>query len=318
MMGRALWGIVIVGLVGMQAIGRAEQPTFRTGIELVNLNVTVLGPDSHPVSGLTQDQFEVFEDGVRQELKFFAAGDLPLDVIILLDMSSSMTGSLPMVQSAAVRFSQALRAEDRASVMGISGGLRILQDFTSDQAAVAKSIRSTSAAGRTPLYASIYTALRELEKLRRDYDEPRRQAVVVLSDGQDTASGFGFEELINSVRRHAVPIYVIAPRPSQTIKAQREIVFGESSNVQDYELRRLATETGARAYFPIALQELTGVYTEIADELAHQYSIGYQSTNQSPDDEFRRIGLRVMAPGVRWRTRTGYIATESIAADDLR
>jgi VWFA-related protein len=257
---------------------------------------------------------------VRQDLKFFAPGDMPLDVVILLDTSASMAGSLGLVQSAATRFTQALRSDDRAAIMSISGGLRVLQSFTSDRPALGVAIKSTRPAGRTPLYSSIYTALRELERERVTYQTPRRQAIVVLSDGQDTASGFGFDDLMNSVRRQAVPIYTIAPRPSQTIKAQREAVFGESTHEQDFELRKLAAESGARSFFPVALQELAGVYDDIASELAHQYSIGYQSTNSNLDGAFRRVGLRIAAPGVKWRTRSGYIATPdaSVVAPDLR
>jgi Ca-activated chloride channel family protein len=292
----------------------AQQPTYRAATELVNLNVTVVGADAQPIAGLTQDQFEVFEDGVRQDVRFFAPGEMPLDVAIILDTSASMAGSLPLIQTAALRLSTALRADDRATIMGISDGLRVLQTLTSDKAATSAAIRSTKAGGRTPLYASIYTVLRALEKDRRSYVEPRRQAIVVLSDGQDTASGFGFDELIDTVRRQAVPIYTIAPRPTTTIKSQREIIFGESTHEQDFELRKLASESGARAFFPVTLQELTGVYDDIANELAHQYSLGYQSTNLSTDGEFRAIGLRVNAPGVRWRTRAGYIAAASAAA----
>ncbi len=178
--------------------------------------------------------------------------------------------------------------------------------MTSDKTAVAAAIGLTRPGGRTPLYASIYTALRELKQARASYDSPRRQAMVVLSDGQDTASGFGFDELIDSVRRQAVPIYTIAPRPSQIIMAQRELAFGETTREQDFELRRLAGETGARAFFPVVLQQLAGVYQDIANELAHQYSLGYESSNSRVDGGFRRIGLRVAAPGVKWRTRAGY------------
>lgn len=315
------WGrpaLALVFLAIAQGLVAAQQPVYRAATELVNLNVTVVGPDARPVSGLTVDQFEVFEDGVRQQLEFFAPGEMPLDVAILLDTSSSMAGSLALVQNAALRLTEALREYDRATIMGISNGLRILQPFTSDRAAVSAAIRSTKAGGRTPLYSSIYTALRELDTERRHYQEPRRQAIVVLSDGLDTASGLGFDDLIDTVRRQAVPIYTIAPRPSATIKAHRELAFGETTHEQDFELRKLASETGARAFFPVALTELAGVYDDIANELAHQYSIGYQSTNHGRDGEFRRIGLRVMAPGVRWRTRAGYIATPGTAAGDLR
>jgi Ca-activated chloride channel family protein len=309
---------VVVGLiVTVQGIAAAQQPTYRSETELVNVNVTVTGRDSQPVEGLTEDQFEVFEDGVRQQLKFFAPGDMPLDVAIVLDTSASMAGSLALVQSAAVRLTNALRAQDRASVMIISSGLRVLQPFTTDKKVIAAAIHSTQAAGRTPLYAAIYTTLRELKNERRRFTEPRRQAVVVLSDGQDTASGFGFAELIDTVRRQAVPIYTIAPRPSDTIKAQRESVFGETTHEQDFELRKLASESGARAFFPVALHELAGVYEDIAKELAHQYSLGYHSTNASEGGEFRQIALRVTAPGVRWRARPGYIASslDSAAVD---
>lgn len=302
-----------------QVIAGAQGPTFRSATELVTLNVSVTGAGDKPVENLTQDQFEVFEDGVRQDVRFFAPGDMPLDVVLLIDTSSSMAASMDLVQSAAIRFTRALRDDDRATVMGISSGVRILQDFASDKTLLTNAIRQIKPAGRTPLYAAIYTALRELEKVRRTYETPRRQAVVVLSDGQDTASGFGFDDLMENVRRQAVPIYTIAPRSSATIKALRESVFGESTHEQDFEMRRLAAETGARAFFPVKLHELTGVYDDIASELAHQYSLGYQSTNPKLDGSFRHIALRVSAPGVKWRTRTGYIAERDAAAgSDLR
>ena len=307
-------------LLCFPVLSGAQRPTFRAETELVNLNVTVVGPNAQPVEGLTADQFEVFEDGVLQDVQFFAPGEMPLDVVILLDTSSSMGSSLGLVQAAAVRFARALRDGDRASVMGISGGLRILQPFTVDKTLITAAIGQTRPSGRTPLYASIYTALRELDEVRESYDSPRRQAMVVLSDGQDTASGFGFDELLNSVRRQAVPIYTIAPRPSPTIMAQREMVFGETTREQDFELRRLASETGARAFFPVVLQQLAGVYQDIANELAHQYSLGYESSNASIDGGFRRIGLRVAAPGVKWRTRAGYIAIgdAAVSGPELR
>jgi hypothetical protein len=85
-------------------------------------------------------------------------------------------------------------------------------------------------------------------------------------------------------------------------------VFGESTSRQDFELRTIATDTGARAFFPVTLRDLSGIYGDIANELAHQYSLGYQSTNAAHDGAFRRIVLRVIAPNVQWRTRTGYQA----------
>ena len=302
---RAFCVIACVG--GLSMVSEAQ--TFRSTTELVNLNVTVVGPDAQHVPGLTQDQFEVLEDGVPQSVRFFAAGETPVDVMLLLDTSSSMAESMPFVQQAASRFVQALRAEDRASVMGIANGLRVLQPLTGDAALLNQAIKSTTPGGKTPLYAAIYTTLNELAKMRRQQSgEVRRQAIVVLTDGQDTSSAFGFDELLPAVRRQAVPIYTIAPRQPQAVRMLRESAFGESTSRQDYELRTLAAETGARAFFPVTLRDLSGIYGDIADELSHQYSLGYLSSNGSHDGGFRRIALKVAAPGVRWRTRTGYQA----------
>jgi Ca-activated chloride channel homolog len=292
----------------------AQQPVFRSTTELISLSVSVIGENARPVAGLEKDQFIVFEDGVQQEVKFFAPGEMPLDVIILLDTSASMTASLDLVQNAAIRFARSLRADDRAAIMGISSGLRVLQNFTSDRAAIESAIKATRPAGRTPLYASIYTALRELDKDRPTAEQPRRQAIVVLSDGVDTSSTVTFDELINVVRRYAVPIYTIAPRAEHATKATREHFYGESTSTADFELKQIARETGGRSFFPVALLELTGVYDAIASELANQYSLGYQSSNAGRDGRYRRIVLKITAPGLTWRTRAGYIANRESAA----
>jgi len=314
--GRMFVVLAVAVIASPLAVAVAQQPTFHTATELVSLNVTVVNRNDRYVADLTQDQFAVFEDGVQQTLEFFAAGDLPLDVLILLDTSASMAPWMAMTQQAATRFVRALRPTDRATVMGIASGLRILQTVTGDSAALEQAIRSTKAGGRTLLYASLYTALRELAKSRNAGDAARRQAIVLLSDGQDTASGFGFDELIGSVRRYAVPIYTIAPRPSQTIRTQRETIWGERTHEQDFELRKLATETGGRAFFPGALHELTGIYDHIANELGHQYSLGYESSNISLDGTFRRIAVRLSVPGVTLRTRSGYIAERGAVLKD--
>jgi Ca-activated chloride channel homolog len=311
--------ILVSGLIFLCDLDvSAQSPTFRSAIELVNLNVTVVNGHARAVTGLSSDQFEIFEDGVRQELQFFAPGDLAVDVILMLDTSGSMAGSLPLVQQAALRFVHALRPVDRASVMSVSNHLSILQTLTDDVAALERAIGSTRAGGRTLLYASIHTALTELDKTRRDKRaEPRRRALVVLSDGFDTSSAFSFDELLNTVRRHAVPIYTIAPRASKAVTTQREAAFNEGTHQQDFELRRLATETGGRAFFPLTIQELSGVYDDIANELAHQYAIGYESSNHALDGTFRRIALRVAMPGVKWRTRAGYLADREVADNDI-
>jgi Ca-activated chloride channel family protein len=297
-------GIAVVVSQGLQA----QQPTFHAETELVNLNVTVVDADQRHVEGLTPEDFEVRENGVPQAVQYFAAGETPLDVFLVLDTSGSMGDSLGFVQQAARRFVEALRPGDRVGVMLIADGLRIVQPLTEDRGTVTRAIVSTRARGQTRLYASIYTALRELERLRRLEPAPRRQAMVVLTDGLDTASALSYDDLQSEVRRYGVPIYTIAPRATRALRYAREVAFGESSSMQDYELRTLAADSGGRAFFPVTLEDLSGIYESIAGELANQYSIGYESSDPPPVGVFRRIALKVFAPGATWRTRTGYIA----------
>ncbi len=304
--------VALLAMWQMPAAGR--QPTFRSATELVSVNVAVTDAKAQPVRGLSAEQFVIFEDGVRQDVKFFSPGELALDVVILIDTSGSMTGSMALVQQAAIRFARALRPTDHAAVMGISGGLRVLQQFTSDRAMVEAAITATQSAGRTALYASIYTALNELEKQRRATTEPRRQAIVMLSDGCDTSSTFTFDELLKVVRSRGVPIYAIVPRSPGVTTAVREHLGSDSTRLADFELRKIASETGARSFFPNTLSELAGVYDAIATELAHQYSLAYQSSNTLVDGQFRRIALKINVPGLQWRTRAGYIAERARAA----
>jgi Ca-activated chloride channel family protein len=96
----------------------------------------------------------------------------------------------------------------------------------------------------------------------------------------------------------------------------REHFYGETTAMADFELKKLATETGGRSFFPVSLIELTGVYDDIAAELAHQYSLAYQSTNAEHNGTFRRIALKILAPGLTWRTRAGYIAPRGLSRGD--
>jgi Ca-activated chloride channel family protein len=287
----------------------AQSPqAFRSRTELVTVGVAVQDARQDYVVGLTADQFSVFEDGVAQAIRFFGAGELPLDLALMLDVSGSMRSSLPLVQQAAVGFARTMRPEDRMSVMGISNGLQVLQPLTQQTALVEQAIRGLRAGGRTPLYAAIYVALGQFRQERARYEQPRRQAIVVLSDGRDTANSVGFEDLLDAARRSAIPIYTIAPRPPAEVRARRERLGMETLTTLDFDLRALARDTGGRAFFPTEAADLDGVYGDIASELAHQYSVGYESSNAARDGRFRQVEVRVSVPGVRWRSRPGYQA----------
>lgn len=274
------------------------QQRFRAGVELVPLNVSVTD-GTRFVTDLEQEEFEVFEDGVQQTVSFFSRKQQPIALAILLDTSNSMDDKLATAQQAAIGFAKRLRPEDVAEVIGFSTQVRILQTFTSDAAAVERAIRETTADGSTALYNSIYISLKELKKIKAKSEEDiRRQAIVVLSDGDDTSSLLPYEEVLELAKRSETAIYTIGIRPPDLGRA----TFKEA----EYVLRSLAQETGGRSFFPATVHELPKIYDSISQELSTLYSVAYASKNPSRNGKWRRIVVRVSRPGMVTRTRQGY------------
>jgi Ca-activated chloride channel family protein len=281
---------------------------FHTGVDLVAFNVVVTDPQQKFVTGLGAQNFTVLEDGVKQSVSYFAAEQLPLDLAILLDTSASMTDKMPTVHQAAISFAQTLKPVDRAMIVDIKDATRIMQPLTGDLPAVMSAIRATTAKGGTALFNGLYLTLKELVKERGSNGDVRRQAIVVLSDGDDTASLVSFDDVMDVAKQAGISIYTITLRSKYLMQAAAQ--SGRSySSPSDFSMKSLAQETGARSFFPADISELAGVYASIADELATQYAIGYTSTNQKRDGQFRRVVVQVTEhPGARTRTRAGYVA----------
>jgi len=151
--------------------------TFRSNVDLVSLNVIVTDNHDKFVNGLTQKDFAVFEDGIQQDVSFFAAANVPLDLAILLDMSSSMSDKMATVQEAAVGFASHLRPADRVTVIGIRDSARTLHELDSDVKAACDAIRHTTAGGGTALYNALYTTIKQMQKVHADEGDIRRQAI---------------------------------------------------------------------------------------------------------------------------------------------
>lgn len=181
-------------------------PAFRSGVDLVALNVVVTDESGRFVPGLPAEAFAVFEDGVQQDLSFFAATAVPLDLAILLDTSASMTEKLETAQQAAGGFLDALRPGDRVTIVDIKDATRVLRPLTGDVESARRAIAATVARGGTALYNGIYTTLKELAREQLAATEVRRQAIVVLSDGEDTGSLVSFDDVRAASRETGVAI----------------------------------------------------------------------------------------------------------------
>ncbi len=273
---------------------------FRAGVELVSLNVTVIDSQGRYVTDLEQPDFSVFEDGAKQELTFFNRTNLPIALSLLIDSSASMEQRMEHAQEAAIGFAKRIRGQDLAQVVDFDSRVEIKQGFTNKVEELETAIRTTSPGGSTALHNAVYISLKELAKVRaKNPDEIRRQAIVVLSDGEDTSSLVSFEEVLELAKRSETAIYTIGlqPRETSALRGFREAEF---------VLRQLAQETGGRAFFAQKIEDLKDVYAQIADELSSQYSMGYASKNPRRDGAFRRLVVQVARPNTTARTKRGY------------
>ncbi|MGE0041784.1 MAG: VWA domain-containing protein [Vicinamibacterales bacterium] len=286
------------------AAPQGEQ-VFRAGVEVVSLNVTVVDPEGRYVTDLDEQDFSVFEDGVKQDLIFFNRKSQPIALSLLIDTSASMEQRLEVAQDAAIGFANTLRPQDLAQVVDFDSRVQIAQDFTNDKAALERAIRSTAAGGSTSLHNALYISLKELAKVKaRSADELRRQAIIVLSDGEDTSSLVSYEEVLELAKRSETSIYAIGLQPKETASARG---FREA----EFVLRQLAQETGGRSFFPDDAAELKGIYGQIADELSSQYVLGYTSKNPRRDGAWRRLVVQVDRANATPRTKRGYYAPSS-------
>jgi Ca-activated chloride channel family protein len=280
---------------------RPPQGPFRSGIDLVSLSVTVTDTANRYVTDLGVGDFSVYEDGVKQEVTFFNRSNLPFAVSLLFDSSASMEDKMATAQTAAMGFVERLRPEDQAQVIDFDSRVLVAAPFTSSHADLARAVRSTTAGGSTSLFNAIYIALKELKKIPiPSADQLRRQAIVVLSDGEDTSSLVSFDEVLELAKRSETAIYAIGLRTHDPA--------ARTYNEADYVLRQLTSQTGGRVFFPRTVAELPAIYDQISQELSSQYVIGYTSKNPLRDGRWRRVVVRVDRQGVTARTKQGYYA----------
>jgi len=304
---RCIWGILaaVLLLCGAAAYTRtphpaqttpADQGTISVVAELVVLPVRVTGADGDFVSGLTQEQFRVYEDGRRQPITLFRQEDTPVTVGLVVDHSSSMGPKLQSVAAAVSAFAHSSNPEDEMFVVDFSDNVSVKppdgKPFTSNPRDLAQAVSEVSAHGMTALYDAVAEGLNHLQHGHSD-----KKALIVVSDGGDNASGRKYAEVLDLAHRSQAVIYAIG-----LVDAHEE----ENPDV----LRRLCKDTGGLVFFPIKGQSILEVSASIAHDLREQYMIGYTPEKKN-DGSFHKIRVEVTAPGrgkLHVRTRSGYIA----------
>ncbi len=271
---------------------------FRVTVDLISLNVTVTDNRDRFVTDLLEEDFSIYEDGIAQDVSVFSREDLPIRMVLLIDTSASMDQKMSFAQKAAVNFVHEMKDDDLTEVVEFGSKPHVLQPFTADVEKLNRAIRMTQAGGTTQLYNALYISLKGLSRRRQDI---RRQAIVVLSDGEDTSSLVTFERVMELAKETDVTIYTISLRHEG---GRRSRAFSEA----EFVLKKLAEETGGQWFFPEQIEELTDVYARIAAELKNQYNIGYVSNNPKRDGSWRRVVVQSTYPNLRVRTKLGYYA----------
>ena len=243
-------------------------------------------------------------------MTLFNRTNLPIALALLVDTSASMESRLPIAQEAAIGFARKLRTQDLAEIIDFDSRVIVLQSFTNKASELEAAIRKTSAGGSTSMYNAIYIALKDLKKaVAINTDDIRRQAIVVLSDGEDTSSLLPFEEVLDLAKRSETAIYAIGLRSPESSSSA-----GKGFKEAEFVLRQLSQETGGRSFFPSQIADLNSVYGQIAEELSSQYTVGY--TSKKPQAR-RRVAPRRRArepPGNNGPHQAGLLRADTLAA----
>ena len=259
-------------------------------VTAIELPITVLDRGGNPVEDLTQEDFTVFEDKVEQTISHFSLHrDLPVRMGMVIDTSGSMEETLPTVQRVVMGFLRdLLRPRDRAFIETFSDRPDLLAGFTADFSTIENALLALYPDRATALYDAIIMGLFQFSGVTG------RRAMVVLTDGEDTASQNGFDEALGYAQRMGVTVYTIGVSIPSTKVTTR------------WQINKLASVTGGRAFFVSEKSGLDRIYADINRELRTQYLIAYTSNSEKPLDELRKIKVEVDRKGIKVRTITGY------------
>ena len=283
--------------------GRLSDQTYRVNVDLVNVLCSVFDKNTNSfLTNLTQEDFSIYEDNQKQDIKNFSREtNLPLTLALLIDTSQSVAPKLKFEQEAAISFFQSiLRESDRAMLVSFDSDVSLLQDFTNDSNKMARQIRKLRAAGGTALYDAIYRSCDE--KLIR---ETGRKAIIILSDGEDESSKTTIHQAKEMALRAEAIIFGIS--------VTKGGFFGVGGTREgDNALKELAQETGGRVFSPpFKVDELDDAFRQINQELRSQYNIGYMSTNPKRDGSYRKVEVKIPERGLKLTYRKGYYAPTS-------
>ncbi|HEV8368522.1 MAG TPA: VWA domain-containing protein [Pyrinomonadaceae bacterium] len=327
---------------------------IKVNTTLVTIPVSVMDRDGRYVPNLKKEDFRLWEDGIEQEVAFFASVDKPFSVVLMLDTSPSTQFRLEDIQDAAISFVNQLRAEDRVMIISFNDDITVLSEFTNDRTKLARAIRKAYTDDGTRLYDAVDIVInRELNRIQG------RKAIVLFTDGVDTTSRRGsYQSNVLDAQELDAMIYPVQYDTSPDVgganypQTDPGDIFGQilggifgsgrrnkrrggsrggyppngpgripnDYRLADEYLRELATNTGGRQYNADSLQNMSAAFANVAEELRRQYSIGYYPKKSGQPGERRQIKVRANEPNLAVRSRDSYVFNPSgpAVANDSR
>lgn len=281
------------------ALGRRQ--LFRTGVDLTSVTATVLDHEGRLVRGLSRDRFEILEDGEPQQLTQFVSDRVPISLGVLLDTSDSMFGERMREARAALdRFLfELLDHDDEFSIVAFNHAPRLLTGWTADPTVVRSALDALRPSGSTAAYDAVMAALPLLESRHR-----QRAALLIISDGADTASDASVREVRSALLRSDAFVYAVA------IDADAKQAI--NTRISPSTLRELTDSSGGRTEIVRSTTDLNEATARIAEELRSQYVLGYSSSHGA-DGQYHSIRVRVTGGDYRVRARNGYVASRGAA-----
>lgn len=295
--------------VNAQSVQRSpsapDAPVLRQMIQVVTLTASVVDKDNHPITALTREDFEIYEDKIKQKIEYFSDVDAPASIGIIFDASASMETKVAKARGAVKSFIATSHPDDDFFLVTFNRQAKLIADFA-DGDEVLRKMATIKPDGDTALYDAVYLGLEKLKEARH-----KKRVLIVISDGQDNCSRYNLRELTRQIKENETIIYAFSIA---------EVMGSNCGQLCQMYSRRamedIADVTGGKAFFPLTLDDLEQATSLIALELRRQYSLGYVPTNPERDGKWRKISVRVLpqkemktrAQKVIVRAKDGYFA----------
>ena len=293
---RLAFPILFLFTVSISVAAQPDDDVVKVDSSVVVVNATITDGSGRHAAGLQENQFSVFEDGVRQDINFFTAEETPFAAVILLDTSGSMESQVSLARSATIRFLEGLRETDSAEIYRFDSKVVLVQKFSNSRD-VSERLFDLKADGMTALNDAVYQAAVDLSGRPE-----KRRAIIVLSDGADTFSRKSADKALKAAQAANALIYTVDMSAVETPGRQR----AQNQGV----LRNFAEKTGGTFIATPGGVAMRDAFRKIVEELGVQYTLTYQPKNLAKDGKWRAIEVRVAKPNLTIRTRKGYHAAK--------